>query len=337
MTLSDVSAGSASAGPAAGADFAAGAENENWAARTRGLRKTYGKTVAVDQVDLDVPSGAVLGMLGPNGSGKTTTIRMLLGLTQPTEGTVELLGRSMPDEARQVLPSVGALVEGPGFHPHLSGRDNLRRCAAAEPLIETRYAKQAVSEALERVGLADASDRPFKGYSLGMKQRLGLAAALLVPRNLVVLDEPTNGLDPAGTREIRQVIADLHQAGTTVIVSSHLLAEIEATCTHVAVLKRGLLVAQGSLGDLLSASNATLQVTTPDAERGVEALRSAGVPARVEGDGIRAELIDSAAPFVIATLVRADVEVYEAKPHRTGLEDFFALVTEESDSEEQAR
>ncbi|ASO18496.1 ABC transporter ATP-binding protein [Actinoalloteichus hoggarensis] len=335
--FSDISAEPASAGsaPERTGDTAS-AEGTGWAARTRGLRKTYGRTVAVDRVDLDVPAGAVLGMLGPNGSGKTTTIRMLLGLISPTEGTVELFGRSMPDQARQVLPTVGAMVEGPGFHPHLSGRDNLRRCAAAEPLVETRHAAQAVSEAIERVGLADAADRAYKGYSLGMKQRLGLAAALLVPRSLVVLDEPTNGLDPAGTREIREVISELHTAGTTVIVSSHLLAEIEATCTHVAVLNRGVLVAQGGLGELLAASTPTLLVATPDVDRGVEVLRAAGIPARGESDGLRAELIDVTAPAVISTLARADVAIYEARPHRTGLEDFFALVTE-SDSEEQTR
>ncbi|APU12946.1 ABC transporter ATP-binding protein [Actinoalloteichus fjordicus] len=331
MTSSDLSVESASAGSTpAPTDHA---EGTRWAARTRGLRKTYGRTVAVDRVDLDVPAGSVLGMLGPNGSGKTTTIRMLLGLIRPTEGTVELFGHAMPEETGQVLPTVGAMVEGPGFHSHLSGRDNLRRAAAAEPLIETRHTRQAVTEAIERVGLTDAADRAYRGYSLGMKQRLGLAAALLVPRSLVVLDEPTNGLDPAGTREIRQVIAELHQAGTTVIVSSHLLAEIEATCTHVAVLNRGVLVAQGGLDELLAASTATLLVTTPDAEHGVETLRAAGIPARSEGDGLRAELIDVTAPVVIATLARADIAIYEARPHRTGLEDFFALVTE-SDSEE---
>ena len=298
------------------------------AARTRGLRKLYGKTVAVDNVDLDVPMGSVLGMLGPNGSGKTTTIRMLLGLVTPTAGTVELLGHRMPDGAARALPEVGALVEGPGFHPFLSGRENLLRCAAAEPLLATADIKRAVGEALERVGLADAAGRRYRGYSLGMKQRLGLAAALLIPRRVVVLDEPTNGLDPAGTREVRSVIASLHAAGTTVLVSSHLLAEVEATCTHVAVLHRGSVVAQGELAELLDSGNNTLQVSTPDALAAVEALRDKRIPARPTPDGLRVDLASTTAPEVVQTLVLAGVAVHEVRKQRTALEELFARLTE---------
>jgi ABC-2 type transport system ATP-binding protein len=298
------------------------------AARTRGLRKVYRSTVAVDHVDLEVPLGAVLGMLGPNGSGKTTTIRMLLGLVTPTAGTVELLGHRLPEGAAQALPEVGALVEGPGFHPFLSGRENLLRCAAAEPLLATRDIRRAVGEALERVGLADAANRRYRGYSLGMKQRLGLASALLIPRRFVVLDEPTNGLDPAGTREVRSVIAQLHAAGTTVLVSSHLLAEVEATCTHVAVLHRGAVVAQGGLAELLDAGNSGLLVSTPDGSLAVDALRDMRIPARITPDGVRADLTASTAPEVVATLVRAGVAVHEVRRQRTGLEDLFARLTE---------
>lgn len=313
----------------AGVASAAPAPSLTLAARTRGLRKVYGKTVAVDRVDLDVPQGAVLGMLGPNGSGKTTTIRMLLGLVRPTAGEVELLGHRMPDESTAALAQVGALVEGPGFHPFLSGRENLRRLGAAEPLLETRAIKGAVADALERVGLAHAADRKFRGYSLGMKQRLGLAAALLVPRRLVVLDEPTNGMDPAGTREIRKVMAQLHAAGTTVVVSSHLLAEVEATCTHVAVLHQGTVVGQGPLSELLEAGAPTLTVATPDVAEAVEALRSAKIPARAADGGVRVELTGAEAPKVIETLVRAGVSVHEAHRERTGLEELFARLTEE--------
>ncbi len=167
-----------------------------------------------------------------------------------------------------------------------------------------------------------------RGYSLGMKQRLGLAAALLVPRKLIVLDEPTNGLDPAGTREIRQVIADLHAAGTTVVVSSHLLAEVEATCTHVAVLRRGTVVAQGALADLLQAGTPALLVSTPQVTEALNALRAARVSARQVADGVRVELIGTTAPAVLATLVHAGVEVHEARRHRDGLEDVFARLTE---------
>src|SRR4051812_24231065 len=277
------------------------------AARTRNLRKVYGKTVAVDHVDLDVPMGAVLGMLGPNGSGKTTTIRMLLGLVLPTAGTVELLGHKMPDGAGWALPEVGALVEGPGFHPFLSGRENLMRVAAAEPRLATKDMSRAVGIALERVGLTAAANRRYRGYSLGMKQRLGLASALLIPRRFVVLDEPTNGLDPAGTREVRAVIASLHEAGTTVLVSSHLLSEVEATCTHVAVLHRGSVVAQGELAELLDAGNNNLLVSTPDSLRAVDALRDKRIAARLTPDGVRVDLASVTAPEVVETLVRAEV------------------------------
>jgi ABC-2 type transport system ATP-binding protein len=298
------------------------------AARTTGLRKVYRSTVAVDHVDLDVPLGAVLGMLGPNGSGKTTTIRMLLGLVTPTAGEVELLGQPMPEGAARALPEVGALVEAPGFHPFLSGRENLLRCAAAEPLLATGDIRRAVADALERVGLSVAAHRRYRAYSLGMKQRLGLAAALLIPRRFVVLDEPTNGLDPAGTREVRAVIADLHAAGTTVLVSSHLLSEVEATCTHVAVLHRGTVVAQGELGELLDAGNSGLVVVTPDAALAVEALRDQRVPARLTPDGLRVDLTVSTAPEVVQTLVLAGVAVHEVRRQRTGLEELFARLTE---------
>ncbi|MFD8494453.1 ABC transporter ATP-binding protein [Amycolatopsis sp. NPDC059657] len=298
------------------------------AARTRGLRKVYRGTVAVDQVDLEVPEGAVLGMLGPNGSGKTTTIRMLLGLVRPTEGEVELLGHAMPDGAGQALPDVGALVEGPGFHPFLSGRENLMRMAAAEPRLTSAGIPGAVEHAIERVGLAGAAHRRYRGYSLGMKQRLGLASALLVPRKMIVLDEPTNGLDPAGTREIRRIIGELHAEGVTVLVSSHLLAEVEATCTHVAVLHDGTVVAQGELAELLESGSPSLVVSTPDADKAVEALREHRITTRLSPEGIRADLTSTTAPEVLSILIRAEVAVYEAKRARTGLEDLFARLTQ---------
>lgn len=293
------------------------------AARAVGLRRTFGATVAVDGVDLDVPEGSVLGMLGPNGSGKTTLIRMLLGLSRPTAGQVELLGHTGPARA---LPHVGALVEGPGFHPFLSGRENLRRVAAVEPLLATRDVRRAVGDALERVGLADAADRRYRGYSLGMKQRLGLAAVLLLPRRLVVLDEPTNGLDPAGTRDVRRVIGELHAGGATVLVSSHLLAEVEATCTHVAVLQAGALVATGELAALLDARGGGLAVTTPDVDVALSTLRQAGATAYRADGGVVVDGV--AAPDAIALLVRSGVAVHEARRRRGSLEELFAQLTE---------
>lgn len=306
-----------------------------FAARARAVRKVFGTTVAVDGIDLDVPVGSVLGMLGPNGSGKTTLIRMLLGLTPPTSGSVELLGHAPPESA---LPHVGALVEGPGFHTFLSGRENLLRIAAAEPLLATRDIPSAVGAALERVDLSGAADRRFRGYSLGMKQRLGLAAALLVPRRLVVLDEPTNGLDPAGTRDVRRIITELHGAGATVIVSSHLLPEVEATCTHVAVLQAGTLVAAGELATLLDTGSTGLRVATPDVDLALRTLRDVATAYRADEKADRdtdehaPEIVVAdgpPAPDVVALLVRAGVAVHEVRHSRTNLEELFARLTEE--------
>lgn len=306
------------------------ASADGLAASTTALRKTYGQTVAVAGIDLAVPRGAVVGVLGPNGSGKTTTIRMLLGLSMPTSGSVRVLGHEMPEHSGRVLPRVGALVEGPGFHPFLSGRENLLRCAAMEPTLGGKAIRRAVEDALERVGLSAAAGRRYRGYSLGMKQRLGLAAALLVPRELVVLDEPTNGLDPAGTREIRRIIADLHRVGTTVLVSSHLLSEVEATCTHVAVMHRGALVAQGELAALLESGGPHLMVSTADTQTGLEVLRDNGISAREENGELRVELSDVDAPEVIAVLVNGGIGVHEARRGRAGLEELFARLTEET-------
>jgi len=300
------------------------------AIRVRGLRKVFGATVAVCGVDLDVPAGAVMGVLGPNGSGKTTLIRLLLALSRPTAGTVELLGAPVPAAAGRVLPQVGALVEGPGFHPFMSGRDNLRRCAAAEPLLASRAIPDAVERALHRVGLAGAAERRYRAYSLGMKQRLGLAAVLLVPRRLVVLDEPTNGLDPAGTRDVRRIIAELRSEGATVLVSSHLLAEVESTCTHVAVLDRGSLIVAGSLAALLDGEKPTLDVRTPDAAAAMRALHAAEISDVTSSQGVRVELATTEAPTVVALLVGAGVAVHEVRRRRTGLDELFATLTEGS-------
>jgi ABC-2 type transport system ATP-binding protein len=302
------------------------------AIRVRGLRKSFGTTVAVCGVDLDVPAGAVMGVLGPNGSGKTTMIRLLLTLCRPTAGAVEVLGAPVPAAAGEVLPHVGALVEGPGFHPFLSGRENLRRCAAAEPLLASRAIPDAVEGALHRVGLTSAAGRRYRAYSLGMKQRLGLAAVLLAPRRLVVLDEPTNGLDPAGTQEVRRIIAELHSDGATVLVSSHLLAEVEATCTHVAVLDRGSLIASGSLAALLDGDIPALDVCTPDSAAAIQALQTAGISAAATPEGVRVELAGTEVPTVVALLVGAGVAVHEVQRRRTGLDELFAQLTTRNDA-----
>ncbi|HEY1969917.1 MAG TPA: ABC transporter ATP-binding protein [Pseudonocardia sp.] len=303
------------------------------AARVRGLRKEFRRTVALDSIDLDLPTGAVLGLLGPNGSGKTTLIRLLLGLSRPTAGTVELLGASMPRDARAVLPHVGALVESPGLQPHLTGRSNLFRSAAAEPLLASAGLADAVTGALHRVDLAAAADRPVRHYSPGMRQRLALATVLLAPRRLVVLDEPTNGLDPAGVRLVREVITELRAAGSTVLMSSHLLAEVEQTCSHIAVLAAGSLVAAGELTELLEADGPELVVSSAEPGRALTALRAARMSAYLERGQVVVELprpVAGAAERVLRTLVHAGVPVAEAHRRRLGLAELFTRLTEET-------
>jgi ABC-2 type transport system ATP-binding protein len=252
----------------------------DFAIRTRGLTKRFGRQTVVDGIDLAVPHGAVFGFLGPNGSGKTTTIRMLLGLATATSGDIAVLGESMPRSLGSVLPRVGALIEGPGFHPFLSGTANLRRLDAADGFAPSATRRARVERALARVGLSHAARKPVRAYSLGMKQRLGIANALLAPRELIVLDEPTNGLDPQGTREVRSLIRSLAADGATVFVSSHLLAEIEQMCTHAAVMSAGRLVAQGRLDELRAASGPprlTLRTTPAALAPAAEVLRTLGL------------------------------------------------------------
>ena len=206
--------------------------------RTQGLTKRFGSVLAVDGVDLDVAEGDRYGFLGPNGSGKTTTVRMLLGLVFATSGSIELIGHPVPRRARQALVDVGALIEGPAAYGHLSARTNLTLMDAAGPRGPRHTRRARVAEVLEQVGLDAVGRRPVKAYSLGMRQRLGLAAALLRKPRLLVLDEPTNGLDPQGIREVRDLLVALNEQGTTVFLSSHLLAEVEALCTRVGVFSK---------------------------------------------------------------------------------------------------
>ncbi|MFF0309638.1 ABC transporter ATP-binding protein [Streptosporangium sp. NPDC004379] len=298
---------------------------------TRGLTKRFrGGQVAVDALDLAVPRGSVFGFLGPNGSGKTTTIRMLLGLVTPTAGTWELLGRPMPDGMAAVLPRVGAVVEGPAFYPYLTGEANLRRYDAADPSADPRTAAARIGNALERVGLTAAAGKRYRAYSLGMRQRLAIAAALLGPRELLVLDEPTNGLDPQGTREVRALVREIAAEGTTVFVSSHLLAEVEQMCSHVAVMRTGRLVAQGTIADLLARETVRIRVETPDVARAVEVLAAAGLTGIRPGDGeADAELGAGEPDRVCAALVAAGVAVRGLGVRRPSLEDVFVGLTGE--------
>ena len=289
---------------------------------TRALTKRYGRVLAVDQVDLDVREGDRYGFLGPNGSGKTTVVRMLLGLVYATSGEIEVMGRPVPSKVAEVLPQIGALVEGPSCYGHLSGRANLALIDASGKGRGLRSRKQRIGEALERVGLAGVDNRAVKKYSLGMRQRLGLAAALLREPRLLVLDEPTNGLDPKGIREIRDLLAELNKAGTTVFLSSHQLAEVEHLCTRVGIVDRGRLVLQEDL-DALRAPTGRVMVETPDADRAAALLD--GRVERRDGDRL---LVAGADPAQVNTeLVAAGLRVSEIGPERRSLEDLMLAVT----------
>ena len=281
---------------------------------TRGLVKRYGRITAVDGVDLNVPAGIRFGLLGPNGSGKTTLVRMLLGLVHATRGEVAVLGEPMPRRAATVLPRVGALVEGPAAWGNLSGRANLRTLDAAGPG-PRRGRRARVEEALERVGLGGIDRRPVRAYSLGMRQRLGLAAALLRGPELLILDEPTNGLDPRGIGEIRALLTALNEAGTTVVLSSHLLTEVDALCHRVGVMDAGRLVLDQDLATLRAPTGRVL-VRTPDPAAAVAALNGR-VVARA-GDTLTVRHDDPAA--LNARLVGAGVRVAGLTAERRTLE-----------------
>ena len=303
------------------------------AVRTEGLTKRFRSgQVAVDGIALFVPRGSVYGFLGPNGSGKTTTIRMLLGLVRPTSGVAWLLGEPMPDAGGSVLPRVGALVEGPAFHPYLGGRANLARLDASDATADPRSSRRRSDEALERVGLTAAATKPYRQYSLGMKQRLGLAAALLRPRELLVLDEPTNGLDPQGTREVRILIRELADAGTTVLVSSHLLTEIDQVCSHLGIMGRGRLLVQGERSALIERGAARLTVSTSPDHVGAVAgvLAGLGIADVLVDDAALHGLLGTVAPErVAAAIVHAGLDLIGLDVRRPSLEELFVELTGE--------
>jgi ABC-type multidrug transport system ATPase subunit len=297
---------------------------------TAGLTKRFRRQVVVDRIDLEVPEGAVYGFLGPNGSGKTTTIRMLLGLISATAGEIRLLGSPMPAGAAKVLPQVGALVEGPAFHPYLSGRANLRRLDAADRISDASTSRARIDAALDRVGLLAAAEKRYRAYSLGMRQRLAIASALLMPRALLVLDEPTNGLDPQGTREVRHLIGDLAAGGATVLVSSHLLAEVDQMCSHVGVMYEGRLVAQGSMSELRTSSVQTVRVDTDRTEDAARVLRELALSQITLGAGfVTAVLGNVAVEKIVPNLVNDGVPVLGFAVQQPSLEDVFVSLTGE--------
>lgn len=298
--------------------------------RTRGLTKRFRRATVVDGVDLDVPAGAVYGFLGPNGSGKTTTIRMLLGLVSPTAGEISLLGRDLPGGTDDALRRVGALVEGPAFHPYLSGRANLARLDAADRYSDAATAATRIDAALDRVGLLPAATKRFRAYSLGMRQRLAIANALLMPRDLLVLDEPTNGLDPQGTREVRHLIGELASDGTTVLVSSHLLSEVAQMSSHVGVMYEGRLVSQGRIEDLHAGTTQTVRVDTDRTGDAARVLTELGLRDVSRSAGyVTATLGEVALEKIVPNLVHADVPVLGFVVQQPSLEDIFVSLTGE--------
>ena len=289
---------------------------------TQDLTKRFGHVEAVRDVSLDVREGDRYGLLGPNGSGKSTLVRMLLGLVYATSGSISVLGEPVPRHVSRVLPEIGALIEEPAAYPHLSGRANLRLLDAAGPHGSRRTRRRRVDDALERVGLAGIDRRPVRAYSLGMRQRLGLAAALVRPPRLLILDEPTNGLDPRGIRDIRDLLIGLNESGVTIFLSSHLLPEVSALCTRVGVLDSGALVLQEQLASLEEPTGRVV-VTTDDPERAVAALD--GLVEHRDGADLVVRSPDPAA--LNARLVTAGVPVKSLLVQRRSLEEIVLEVT----------
>jgi ABC-2 type transport system ATP-binding protein len=301
--------------------------NANLVVETRDLTRHYGdKIVAVDKLSLEVRRGEVYGFLGPNGSGKTTTLRMLLGLTRPTSGTAEVLGEQPGTPAG--LARIGAMIETPAFYPFLSGRDNL--------LVLARHAgapEATIAPALEEVDLTSRAGDKFSTYSLGMKQRLGVAAALLKDPELLILDEPTNGLDPAGMAEMRDFIRDLGHGQRTVLLSSHLMNEVEQICDRVGVIRRGQLVAEGTVADLRGKPGLRVRAQPLDAAHQVLSPLSEVDEIEIIGGGLRIAADPSVAPVLARALVGAGIDVNEIVVQRSSLEDVFLHLTQEGESQ----
>jgi ABC-2 type transport system ATP-binding protein len=292
----------------------------------RGLTKRFGERTAVRDLDLEVPRGCAYGFLGHNGAGKTTLIRMLLGLTEPDAGSMRVSGRPLPRERATVLARVGAIVEEPHFHPHLTGRENLRVVAA----VRGPEAGRRIDGVLARMGLADRAGDRVRGYSQGMRQRLGVARCLLGDPELLILDEPMNGLDPGGILELRTMIGSLVAEGRTVFLSSHLLDEVEKTCDAAAVIDRGQVIAAGPIAELVQGGARELDVGCDDPRAAVDLLdgHDAVAAARATDDGIRVTLSGpDGAASINARLVRAGVAVYRLAPVQESLEHRFLEMT----------
>jgi len=306
-----------------------GGTGADWAVETHGLTKRFGDNVAVDGVELLVPKGCAFGYLGPNGAGKTTLIRVLLGLTHADAGTMFLLGHPVPKERDKALARVGAIVDEPRFHAHLTGRENLEMLASSRE----RAAMHRIAPALDRVGLKQRGNDRVAKYSMGMRQRLGVAACLLGDPTLLVLDEPMNGLDPAGMHDMREMIGSLVAEGRTVVLSSHLLDEVERTCDAVAIVDRGAVIRQGPISQLLAGTSVSVEVECSDPDRARDLVERAIVGAQVVVGplGLDITLPSGTDRAVIAEISRALVEggvaLYRVQPVQATLESWFLAVT----------
>jgi ABC-2 type transport system ATP-binding protein len=301
----------------------------DWAVEVHGLTKRFGGRAAVDHVDLLVPRGSAFGYLGPNGAGKTTLIRVLLGLTRADSGTMALLGIAVPAQRGRALARVGAIVDEPRFHGHLTGRENLKVLAAARG----GEAERQIGPALDRTRLARRADDKVSAYSMGMRQRLGLAACLLADPQLLILDEPMNGLDPAGMQEMRELLRSLTDEGRTVVLSSHLLDEVERTCDQVAIVDHGQVIRQGPIGELTEGAGLAVEVKCSDPPAAARALGQPAIASRVAltADGLTVTLAAGPGPEQTAEinrrLVGAGISVYGLRQASASLEDWFLSVT----------
>jgi ABC-2 type transport system ATP-binding protein len=301
---------------------------KNKVIETYHLTRRYGKTYVVDDLNLNVYPGDIYGFLGPNGAGKTTTIRMLLGLIQPTSGDVEIFGKNLKKERISILKKVGSLVDSPSYYGHLTGRENLE---VLRRLLDVP--KSRIDEVLSIVRLDKSADRAVKGYSLGMKQRLGIAASLLGSPELLILDEPTNGLDPAGIQEIRELIKEMpKQYGITVVISSHLLNEIDQMATRVGVIQSGRLIFEDTIAAMRKQSQSRIKLVTDQPYEAAQILKGAGISSKLE-DGIL-WLEDQGNAYIakaIETLVMKRISIYRVEEVKNSLEEIFLkLVGKES-------
>ncbi len=329
MTRHMTIAGERTESPHPGADEPMPRPDGDWAVEVHGLTKHFGTQVAVDHVDLLVPRGSAFGYLGPNGAGKTTLIRVLLGLTRADRGTMALLGVPVPSQRSRALARVGAIVDEPRFHGHLTGRENLHILAAARG----GGAENQIAPALARTGLAQRADDKVSAYSMGMRQRLGLAACLLADPQLLILDEPMNGLDPAGMHEMRDMLRGLVDEGRTVVLSSHLLDEVERTCDAVAIVDHGQVIRQGPIDELVGGAGAAVEVQCSDPPAAARALGQTAAASRIAltEDGLTVTMAAGPAREQAAEiqrcLVQAGISVYSLRPTHASLEDWFLSVT----------